>query len=94
MDINYPRAAVSLKVRSDVKFHNAMHFYSSWLAPGLQSISAGNFIPIPLFRCGSLASLDITLHLGRNADRDGRNWMSGRWRRSFQYAPPLKHLHS
>lgn len=71
MDINYPRAAVSLKVRSDVKFHNAMHFYSSWLAPGLQSISAGNFIPIPFSGAGSLASLDITLHLGRNADRDG-----------------------
>jgi len=41
--VRYPQAAGSLMVRSDVKFRNTMHFYSSWSTPRLRSY--------PLLRC-------------------------------------------
>ncbi len=72
LDIRYPQAAASLKVR-DARFHRAMHFYCSWSAPRLRSIFARNFIPIPFPGSGSLASLSISLQFdhGRRSRRLG-----------------------
>ncbi len=61
--VRYPQAAGSLNVRSDVKFHKAMHFYSSWSTPRLRSIFVRNFIPVPFSGARSLVSLRVTLLL-------------------------------
>ncbi len=68
--IYYPEAAVSLKVRIDVTFRKAMHFYSAWSTPRLRSFISGNFIPVPFSGTKSLALLHVVLNLNRNVGRD------------------------
>lgn len=89
LDVRYPQTALSSRVGES--FHDAIHFYRSWSTPGLQSLAARNFIPIPFTGARSLTSLGLILNFDGYGD-DSDSLDAGSLGSFLEQCPNLERL--
>ncbi len=61
--IYYPEVVPGAQLQTRTDLHDALHYYSTWFAPTLRSMTMHYMVPIPFSGTLSITSLTIILHL-------------------------------